>query len=717
MKGFVCHSNHDSEFVMKVVYSLNPDFESLFAYEESQRTSESFITTISKALKECDTLIVFIGANLSYWQVDEVNAVFNMSRSGQVKSFLFIELPTCSVWPTQLELLSTYPRQKIVSFDDKCVMIIRDFIISSLARERSTADGLPRNPHIFRYEKDIIAYFTQRLVTIKTESEERGDLIISARRGNMWLDGCPDKWPDVVLLQKDQSPTHPVPGLLEDDVGKWRPLGARVVAAALAGYHTGDFMDVEHPVTCQIKHGLCFPEAGPREKLFFPPRGTGLRAAVLVSGGIAPGINAVIDGIVQRHYMYANPGRYADPVRYRETQSYDIEVRGMLNGFRAFDDPNDSLSYLRLLPNHDERGTYRHIVTSDHANKGGSMIGTSRVDELIDGSSRSDRLDMIVDGLLNSRTDILYVIGGDGSMKAAHAIWTIAHRRRGPNRRLMSVIGIPKTMDNDILWVWQSFGFLSAVEKAREVIGHLSTEVTSNPRLCVVQLFGSDSGFVVSHAILASQTGQCDVALVPEVEFSMKGLARFIKSRIHQRKERIPRALVVMAETAVPTDALDFIDDETIALSDNEKEAIRKFDRLRSQGNRIQGQTDDKLRSAGLKIVSLGLHKLLPIMPVETHDNFEPSWSEMRAPVVNEPRHLLRAIPPSCSDIIMGQRLGTLAVDNAMAGYTDCMISQWLTEYVLVPLELVVMGRKRIPGSGIFWKSVMAKTGQPATLV
>jgi hypothetical protein len=84
--------------------------------------------------------------------------------------------------------------------------------------------------------------------------------------------------------------------------------------------------------------------------------------------------------------------------------------------------------------------------------------------------------------------------------------------------------------------------------------------------------------------------------------------------------------------------------------------------------------------------------------------------------VTDEPRHLLRAIPPSCLDIIFGQRLGTLAVENALAGYTDFMISQWLTEYVLVPLQLAVLGRKRIPRTGIFWKSVLAKTGQPANL-
>jgi 6-phosphofructokinase len=78
----------------------------------------------------------------------------------------------------------------------------------------------------------------------------------------------------------------------------------------------------------------------------------------------------------------------------------------------------------------------------------------------------------------------------------------------------------------------------------------------------------------------------------------------------------------------------------------------------------------------------------------------------------SEPRHLLRSSPPSANDIISGRRFGTLAVDNAMAGYGDFMISQWLTEYVLVPLSLVVLGRKRVPEPGIFWKSVLAKTEQ-----
>ena len=170
-----------------------------------------------------------------------------------------------------------------------------------------------------------------------------------------------------------------------------------------------------------------------------------------------------------------------------------------------------------------------------------------------------------------------------------------------------------------------------------------------------------------------------------------------------------------MAETAIPTDARDYVRKGgiDIGLSEDEKQQIEQFCNLRDDNKRIQGQTNDLLRSGGLKIVARGLHKLLHSTKIEQGD---PHWKKLRV-FTNEPRHLLRAIPPSCTDIIFGNRLGTLAVDNAIAGYSDFMISHWLTEYVLVPLELVVLGRKRIPKSGIFWKSVIAKTGQPPEFV
>ena len=308
-------------------------------------------------------------------------------------------------------------------------------------------------------------------------------------------------------------------------------------------------------------------------------------------------------------------------------------------------------------------------------------------------------------------------------MRAAHAIWSFAqqHAKDMQSDKRISVIGIPKTMDNDILWVWQTFGFLSAVERAREVIDNLAVEVRSNPRLGVVQLFGSDSGYVVSHAVLAS--GMCDAALIPEEDFSMKALAHHLKQKITIRAQRqgapIPYGLVVMAETAIPTDAADYLQDEHIRekidLDAAETDAVTEFLEMHKMHRRIRGQTKDELRTAGLKIVSRVLDYLLKSADVNGTVEV-PDWRRLRI-LTNEPRHLLRAIPPRTSDIINAQRLGILAVDNAVAGYTDFMVSQWLTEYVLVPLDLVVLGRKRIPRTGIFWKSVIAKTGQSSPLI
>jgi len=169
-----------------------------------------------------------------------------------------------------------------------------------------------------------------------------------------------------------------------------------------------------------------------------------------------------------------------------------------------------------------------------------------------------------------------------------------------------------------------------------------------------------------------------------------------------------------MAETALPEDARNYIDDPDVHLSPREKAAVTMF---LEQGRRVTGQTPDELRTAGLKMVSRLLQKRIrELRPPGPRGAVSPNqgsyWRDYRV-VTNEPRHLIRSIRPSVSDVIFGERLGTLAVDNAMAGYRDFVVSQWLTEFVLVPLDLIVLGRKRVPIEGIFWKSVRAKTGQP----
>jgi 6-phosphofructokinase 1 len=287
-------------------------------------------------------------------------------------------------------------------------------------------------------------------------------------------------------------------------------------------------------------------------------------------------------------------------------------------------------------------------------------------------------------------------------MSCAHALWHYA-KRAGFD---LSVVGIPKAMDNDILWVWQSFGFLSAVEEARQVILHMHTEVASNPRVGIVQLFGSDSGFIASHA---GYSTACDLVLIPEDPMTMDEIVTHVSNKLMERyvdeqNSAGPYAIVVMAETALPADAGDYIKDARAGLSLKEQRALEAF---LNNGRRVRGQTPDELRRAGLKIVS-------KVLQDRIQKELEPPdyWGDFRV-ITNEPRHLIRSIPPSVTDVIFGERLGALAVDNAMAGYTDFMVSQWLTEFVLVPLRLVVLGRKRVPTNGIFWKSVLSKTSQP----
>jgi hypothetical protein len=161
-----------------------------------------------------------------------------------------------------------------------------------------------------------------------------------------------------------------------------------------------------------------------------------------------------------------------------------------------------------------------------------------------------------------------------------------------------------------------------------------------------------------------------------------------------------------MAESFIPSDIERYLHAADVGLSSREQDAVKSY---LERGRRVIGQTPDELRSAGLKVVRAILEQ--GIRKMSEVDKY---WAGYRV-LCNEPRHLIRAIPPSVADVIFAQRLGVLAVDNAIAGYTDFMISQWLTEYVLVPLELVVLGRKRLP-HGFFWRAVLNNTQQPSKM-
>lgn len=545
------------------------------------------------------------------------------------------------------------PTKKVIDLDDLV-----------FAKNNYYLNQKSKKPDFRFYEKDIIDYYLNKMKNRSFISESV----------------LPSYWPKIEHWKGDKKNA-----IKEDVIGKYRSDNAEVLVAALSDYHCTD--------TCLLKEKLSLPEAGPREYLYYPQNSRlMLNIGIVVSGGIAPGINSVLDGIVQRHKLYS--------VEHK----YDVEIIGYNDGFYSFFNKNKRVIYKKI-----NNQITANEDTSEFANEGGSFLKTSRYEEIT--GNDKELMDDLVDKIYTEDLDILYVIGGDGSMRAANAIWEHAQLKifTKKYKYRLSVIGVPKTMDNDILWIWQTFGFLSAVEKAREVIEQISVEIKSNPRIGIIQLFGSDSGFVVSHAVLASKSGVCDLALIPESKYKLSDIGDFlIEKFINKRHESlIPKALIVMAETAIPTDAADFV--KFAQLSDDEEQALSTY--LASEGFSHQiHERNDYLRSAGLKIVKAGLKEYFKSKKNINNEKLI-AWDRIRF-FTNEPRHVLRAIRPSCSDVIFAQRLGTLAVDNALAGYTNFMISQWLTEYVLVPLPLVILGKKRIPTTGVFWKSVLSKTGQ-----
>jgi 6-phosphofructokinase len=776
---FVSYCVDDKKFVFETCNMLEPYLgrENIFFFEDHPNLKTSFLPHIKTKIEETDFVLFFIGKRFGPYQGVEfaeaiaakkallIVGIGNQKASQDFPNIVkehaggrhrLIDKYTYSVPTGTVACARDILTSLKDSWPENCVTPWIDWDESKLL------NGLPRVPQLFDYEKNIIEFYTAKRLQEATENEpddtcakalqERLDKLFRERLDKLCCDwptnqsdkkiqhmlenGMPADWPDVYRFQAPHD-NH---------------LDTKLAGDFRLGIHKGEAL-VRAAALMELDHGspMTFPEAGPRPKLTFPriDGNRQLNVAVLVAGGIAPGINAVIDALVQRHHAYRDAAR-------GRGAGYTLRIFGVKNGFLAFSGPPITPHLVELQPEH----------TIEHATRGGSMLGTSTDEDLLQLKTRYRRMKEISRALSQEdrMIDILYVISGDGGMKAAHALWHFTNRNR-PQGRQMVVVTIPKTMDNDILWVWQSFGFLSAVDESRKIVETLHTEVRSNPRLGIVQLFGSDSGFVVSHAVLASTAGHAFLALIPEIEFSAIGVARYLKKRLWRTAKpddslaphapirlpaptapidiKLPHGLVVMAETAVPVDALECLgvneqlpeklqkDFPELAqaykkiaaqfqLTETEKAEISTFCERRKEGHRLEGQTSDIIRKLGLRIMAEALPVFLRqrdlLVDNEHMDWGEPDWEKLRV-VCSEPRHLVRSLEPSTSDIIHGQRLGLLAVDAAMAGYTDCMISQWLTEFALVPLELVVLGRKRIPPQGMFWKSVISKTGQDSDLV
>ena len=400
---------------------------------------------------------------------------------------------------------------------------------------------------------------------------------------------------------------------------RFRDPGLRVLLQARAGVE-----DLEGV-------GLSVEKAGPRERLFFDPAKT--TAAFVTCGGLAPGLNNTI----RSGY-------------YELTHNYGVRrVLGIQQGYKGLD-PNEGLEPITLTPS----------FVDDINDMGGTVLGTSR-----GGREAAD----MVDYLEAHDIDILFCMGGDGTQRGAHAI-AVEAAKRGTAR---AIVGIPKTIDNDVPYVYQSFGYATALEEATDVLRHAHVEARCHHNgIGLVKLMGRDAGFIAAGAAVAAQ--EANFVLVPEVPFPLEGDDGFLAA-LERRIEARHHAVVVTAEGAGQHLF------ETGAVS-SDASGNRRY---RDIGTFLKERIKQHLAERGIDT---------------TVKYFDPSYS-------------IRSVAPNANDRFLTDRLARNAVHAAMAGKTDVLVGTWNQSTVWVPIATAVAERKRMDIDGDLWNAVLATTGQP----
>lgn len=373
-----------------------------------------------------------------------------------------------------------------------------------------------------------------------------------------------------------------------------------------------------------------FELAGPRKNIYFEP--SSVRAAIVTCGGLCPGLNDVIRSLVmQLHYHYGV-----------------TEVIGIRYGFQGMT-LSEGGTAIPLTPSVVERiHTY-----------GGSLLGSSR--------GPQSPVEM-VDFLQRRHINLLFTIGGDGTLRGAMAIQQECEKRG----YTASIIGIPKTIDNDIAFIDRSFGFSTAVEKATEVLAcaHVEAHGAVNG-IGLVKLMGRHSGFIAAKSTLAS--GFVNFVLVPEVPFDLDG-ENGLLACIEQRLERRGHAVIVVAEGA----------GQELFQSNNVTTDASGNKRPRDIGVLLKSKIESYLK-----------HKEIPF----TLKFIDPSY-------------IIRSTPANTEDNVYCTSLGQQAVHAAFAGRTETVVGSWHREFVMIPMELATSKRKTIDPDGPDWLPVLQSTGQ-----
>jgi 6-phosphofructokinase 1 len=377
-------------------------------------------------------------------------------------------------------------------------------------------------------------------------------------------------------------------------------------------------------------HPASYELAGPRRRIFFDP--SKLKCALVTCGGLCPGLNDIIRSIVlELHYGYG--------VR---------NIFGVRYGLRGFI-PRYGYDMMQLAPN---------TVVNIHE-RGGVVIGASRGPQDIE---------EIVDTLERMGIGIVFMIGGDGTLRVATSIAdTVA--KRGVK---IGIVGVPKTIDNDIQLVSRSFGFDTAVEVSTRAIVGASNEAEGYPNgIGLIKLMGRESGFIAATATLAQQ--DVNFVLIPEVDFDLEGPNGLLASLERRLADR-GHAVIVVAEGA---------------------------------GQKFFANEPQELDLSGnVKLKDIGL-----FLKQRIFSHFEARDIQTVIKYI-DPSYMIRSLPANANDRVFCNFLGRNAVHAGMAGKTDLLIGNWNNHFVHVPMKLLAGKRKHVDPKGMLWRSALEATGQ-----
>ncbi len=380
---------------------------------------------------------------------------------------------------------------------------------------------------------------------------------------------------------------------------------------------------------------LMLEKAGPRERLYFNP--AHVRAGIVTCGGLCPGLNDVIRALVRCLW-----NRYG--VR---------RIAGIRYGYKGLI-PEYALPIKELDPD----------IVDDIHKIGGSILGTSR--------GGGERTVEIVDAIERLNLTVLFTIGGDGTQKGALAIADELEKRK----LKVAIVGIPKTIDNDLLYVDRSFGFETAVDKATEAVTAAHAEAHSSINgIGLVKLMGRDSGFIAVHTALA--THEANFVLIPEVPFQLEG-ANGLLAHLGKRLERRNHAVIVVAEGAG-------------------QELLEAKAGADASGNK--------------KLADIGA-----FLRDEIKEHFAKSGTEINLKYI-DPSYIVRSSPACPTDSVYCERLGTNAVHAAMAGKTRVLIGMVNNEFVHLPTAQAVASRNKVDPEGSLYRDALDATGQPLSLL